>query len=197
MKKFILSALLLVSAMVGANAQDVDFSVKAGVGASTWVGDASEGTNCRFAYRVGVGVDVPIKGMWGFQTGLNFEGIGTNFDSVEDVDAYCNQLYLELPLMATARFDAGSGLGIVVNAGPYMGVGVGGKEKVAYGGHSVESDTFGDNGLHRFDMGMGLGVNFEIDHFMVGLDTRYGFLHLADNAKAYNIGLFVNFGYKF
>lgn len=200
MKKLFLSAILIACSLVGANAQNVDLSVKAGVGASTWVGDASDGTNCRFAYRVGVGVDVPVKGMWGFQTGLNFEGIGTNFDvPVDDIDLYSNQLYLEVPLMATARFDAGSGLDIVVNAGPYLGVGVGGKTKANVGllDKSVETDTFGDNGLHRFDMGMGLGVNLEIDHFIVGVDTRYGFLHLADNTKAYNIGLFFNVGYKF
>lgn len=53
------------------------------------------------------------------------------------------------------------------------------------------------DGLNRFDMGMGIGLGLEFDRFLVGLDTRYGFLHIADNTKAYNIALFFNVGYKF
>ena len=51
--------------------------------------------------------------------------------------------------------------------------------------------------MNRFDMGMGIGLGLEFDRFLVGLDTRYGFLHIADNTKAYNIALFFNVGYKF
>lgn len=81
MKKFILSAILIVSAVIGMNAQDVALSINAGVGTSTWVGDHSSGTSPRFAYRVGLGVDMPIQGRFGFRTGLNFEQIGTNVDT--------------------------------------------------------------------------------------------------------------------
>ena len=80
MKKFILSAILIVSAVIGMNAQDVALSINAGVGTSTWVGDHSSGTSPRFAYRVGLGVDMPIQGRFGFRTGVNFELIGTNVD---------------------------------------------------------------------------------------------------------------------
>lgn len=66
MKKFILSAILIVSAVIGMNAQDVALSINAGVGTSTWVGDHSSGTSPRFAYRVGLGVDMPIQGRFGF-----------------------------------------------------------------------------------------------------------------------------------
>ena len=116
MKKFILSAILIVSAVIGMNAQDVALSINAGVGTSTWVGDHSSGTSPRFAYRVGLGVDMPIQGRFGFRTGVNFEQIGTNVDTKD-----------------------------------------------------IAKD----------------------------LDTRYGFLHIADNTKAYNIALFFNVGYKF
>ena len=60
MKKFILSAILIVSAVIGMNAQDVALSINAGVGISTWVGDHSSSTFPRFAYRVRLGVDTPI-----------------------------------------------------------------------------------------------------------------------------------------
>lgn len=91
MKKFILSAILIVSAVIGMNAQDVALSINAGVGTSTWVGDHSSGTSPRFAYRVGLGVDMPIQGRFGFRTGVNFEQIGTNVDTkdiAKDLDTH-------------------------------------------------------------------------------------------------------------
>lgn len=105
-------------------------------------------------------------------------------------------MYLEVPLMGTMRFGL-KNADVVFNAGPYLAVGVGGKTKASYRGESVSEKTFGDDGLNRFDMGMGIGLGLEFDRFLVGLDTRYGFLHIADNTKAYNIALFFNVGYKF
>lgn len=181
------------------NAQDVALSINAGVGTSTWVGDHSSGTSPRFAYRVGLGVDMPIQGRFGFRTGVNFEQIGTNVDTkdiAKDLDTHVNQMYLEVPLMGTMRFGL-KNADVVFNAGPYLAVGVGGKTKASYRGESVSEKTFGDDGLNRFDMGMDIGLGLEFDRFLVGLDTRYGFLHIADNTKAYNIALFFNVGYKF
>ena len=192
MKKLFLAAILAVSAVFGMNAEDISLSVKAGVGTSSWMGSDSPSSVARFAYRVGVGVDVPVSGKFGFQTGLNFEGIGIKPSDELKV----NQLYLELPLMATMRFGLGSG-NLVFNAGPYLGVGVGGKHKLTGLGETKSTKTFGDNGLKRFDMGMGIGAGYEFSHFLVGIDTRYGFLHLSEGAKAYNIAMFFNFGYRF
>lgn len=197
MKKFILSAILIVCAAFGMSAADL--TINAGVGTSTRVGEHSTGSSPRFAYRVGLGVDLPIQGRFGFRTGLNFEKIGTNIDTdglIDGLDLYSDQMYLEVPLMGTMRFGL-SNVNLVFNAGPYLGVGVGGKTKVAYRGESESAKTFGDDGLHRFDMGMGLGAGVEINRFSVGIDTRYGFLHLAEGAKAYNIAMFFNVGYRF
>ncbi len=192
MKKLFLAAILAVSAVFGMSAEDIAFSVKAGVGTSSWVGENSPSSAARFAYRVGVGVDVPVSGKFGFQTGLNFEGVGVN--PADEVKV--SQLYLELPLMGTMRFGLGSG-NLVFNAGPYLGVGVGGKTKVSVAGNTPSTKTFGDNGLKRFDMGMGIGAGYEFSNFLVGIDTRYGFLHLAEGSKCYNIAMFFNFGYRF
>lgn len=208
MRKFLMMALVFACSVIGANAQkrNVDFSVKAGIGMSSWLGSDADYTDCRFAYRVGFGVDVPIQGIWGFQTGLNFTGIGANLDTdgIEDIVEFkTSQLYLELPLMATARVEAGKGLGIVFNAGPYMGIGVGGKSKMKSNldlphlDGEVSSDTFGDGGLKRFDFGLGFGVNFEINRFLVGLDTRFGLTRLASDVNTHNFALLFGVGYKF
>ncbi len=204
MKRFFLAAVLAVSAVFGMQAEDIAFSVKAGVGTSSWVGKDSPSNSARFAYRVGFGVDVPITGKFGFQTGINFEGLGVSTPLVKteemgmkiDSKFKATQLYLELPLMATLRYGVGSG-NLVFNAGPYLGVGVGGNTKIEVNEGETSSKTFGDNGLKRFDMGVGLGVGYEFSKFLVGIDTRYGFLHLSKGAQDYNIAMFVNFGYRF
>lgn len=197
MKKFILTVVVALLSVFGVAAEsNVQLSVKAGVGAAGWIGDDADGANAKFAYRVGLGVDVPISGMWGFQTGLNFAGMGAKGDS-DLLDLTVNQLYLEVPLMATARVDAGNGLGIVFNAGPYLACGVGGKTKVSGSNAELSSDTFGDGGLRRFDAGLGFGMNFEFNRFMVGVDTRFGLAKLASDAKAHNFGVFFGVGYKF
>lgn len=190
MKKFILSAILIISAAFGMSAASPDLTINAGVGTSTWMGNDSELSSPRFAYRVGLGVDMPITGRFGFRTGLNFEKIGTNF---EESDLTLDQMYLEVPVMGTMRFGLRK-VDLVFNAGPYLAVGVGGKiDFPDFGSYN----TFGDNRLNRFDMGMGLGAGVEFNRFRVGIDTRYGFLHIADNSKVYNIAMFFNFGYRF
>lgn len=196
MKKFILSLALAFSAVFCMNAEDVTFSVKAGVGVSSWMGGDADYAGARFAYRVGFGVDIPVHGKFGFQTGLNFEQLGTNVDSPTYVQTHINQMYLELPLMGTFRFGAGAG-NFVVNAGPYLGVGVGGKSKVETSLGDISDKTFGDDGMKRFDMGVGIGINYEISHFLFGIDTRMGFLHNLKGVKSYNDALFFNFGYRF
>ena len=61
-----------------------------------------------------------------------------------------------------------------------MAYGVGGKTKID--GVSEKADTFGDDGLKRFDAGLGLGVAFEFGNIVVG---------------AHNLSALATIGYKF
>ncbi len=44
-----------------------------------------------------------------------------------------NAMYLELPVMAAARFNVADNTNIVVNAGPYLACGIAGKTKIDLG----------------------------------------------------------------
>lgn len=211
MKRFLFALAALVIGASGAMAQTTtEFSAKAGIGISNYMGDSK--ADPQFAYRVGLGVDITGTGIWGFQTGLNFEGLGAR--SSEDymgLSASVHQLYLEVPLMATAGIRATDNLKVIFNAGPYLAVGVGGKSSVStedYDGKiTLSSNTFGEDGLdlRRFDFGIGLGSTLEIkEHFLVGLDFRIGCLKLDKNydpdfedSTARNFAGFLTFGYKF
>ena len=164
--------------------------MNAGIGMSNWYGDDTDGTDAKFAYKVGIGLEVPFANtnVWSFQTGLNFISKGVKGNGVTDawdvVDVTINQLYLELPLMVGARIHTASNFDLLFKGGPYLAYGVGGKTKI-------------DDGLKRFDAGLGLGVAFEFGKIVVGVETGTSFTKVASGASAYNLSALATIGYKF
>ena len=116
-------------------------------------------------------------------------------DAWDVVDVTINQLYLELPLMVGARIHTASNFDLLFKGGPYLAYGVGGKTKID--GVSEKADTFGDDGLKRFDAGLGLGVAFEFGKIVVGVETGTSFTKVASGASAYNLSALATIGYKF
>lgn len=176
--------ILLSLVTLGVSAQsNLKWNVNAGIGMSNWYGDDTDGTDAKFAYKVGIGLEVPFANtnIWSFQTGLNFISKGVKGDGVTDawdvVDVTINQLYLELPLMVGARIHTASNFDLLFKGGPYLAYGVGGKTKID--GVSEKADTFGDDGLKRFDAGLGLGVAFEFGNIVVGVETGTSFTKVA------------------
>ena len=222
-KLFLLLAAIL--SLQCAMAQNVDVFVKGGIGMSDWIGKESDELDPKFSYRIGAGLDIPIKGIWGFRTGLGMSSIGTKAHAATDemtsawdfeMSMKTTQIYLELPLMATVSFDVTDNMRCTVGAGPYFAIGVGGKSKadVTWGDGTFESDkanTFGETDedtesmLKRFDAGLGLDVNFEVKHLIFGLDTRFGlykfyqddFFDEIEKYKVYNFSTCVVVGYRF
>ena len=67
--------ILLSLVTLGVSAQsNLKWNVNAGIGMSNWYGDDTDGTDAKFAYKVGIGLEVPFANtnVWSFQTGLNF-----------------------------------------------------------------------------------------------------------------------------
>lgn len=129
--------ILLSLVTLGVSAQsNLKWNVNAGIGMSNWYGDDTDGTDAKFAYKVGIGLEVPFANtnIWSFQTGLNFISKGVKGDGVTDawdvVDVTINQLYLELPLMVGARIHTASNFDLLFKGGPYLAYGVGGKTKI-------------------------------------------------------------------
>ena len=130
---------------------------------------------------------------------LDVKRFGAKGDGVTDawdvVDVTINQLYLELPLMVGARIHTASNFDLLFKGGPYLAYGVGGKTKID--GVSEKADTFGDDGLKRFDAGLGLGVAFEFGKIVVGVETGTSFTKVASGVSAHNLSALATIGYKF
>ena len=104
-------------------------------------------TKMKVGFHIGLISDIPINEMFSFQPGLLFTAKGWNYDLDEifadygndgprsinasgiDIDGYArvNLNYLELPLNIAFKANA-----LQVYAGPYLALGIGGKQKLDY-----------------------------------------------------------------
>lgn len=122
------------------------------------------------------------------------------------VDSEINALYLQLPLQIAVRIPLYKRCSIKIKAGPYLAYGIGGKSWTRYASlpqelHNYEKpenqkvpvndlkrneeNTFSDDGLDRFDLGLALGINFEYRRFFTGVGVEYGLTPIKkDMAKS-------------
>ncbi|WP_373151613.1 porin family protein [Bacteroides thetaiotaomicron] len=147
MKKSVLFILFALVSVAGFS-QITGWNAKVGMNISNWTTDE---VNAKVGFRVGVGTEYAFNDMWSLQPTLFFSTKGGKLDSGEimgvNAKVTVNQMYLELPVMAAARFNVADNTNIVVSAGPYLAYGVGGKTKatVEYQGQKAteKMNTFG------------------------------------------------------
>ena len=199
MKKSVLTVLFALFCTM--SFAQLSFNVKAGLNLSSYIGDNSDHSKFKPGVRLGVGMEYQFTDIISLQPSLFFSQKGAKYsegyEGIVDADAdvKINQLYLELPLMVGARIHTASNFDLLFKGGPYLAYGVGGKTKID--GVSEKADTFGDDGLKRFDAGLGLGVAFEFGKIVVGVETGTSFTKVASGASAYNLSALATIGYKF
>lgn len=217
--KTILGALLGVFALgATANAQ-IGFIVRGGYQAANITGSSLD-TKMAHGARVGVAADITVYdgGMSriSIQPGVDFAMKGFQLGEVtKDTklggSALTSLYYVDIPVLANFGFDLGNDLGVFVNAGPYLGVGVGGRSKLTGKLGSLEGSTdkeikpFDENGgFNRLDWGAQVGAGVEYNRFQVGVGTQFGIGDIrnskikTDDSKAVrNSNFFVTVGYRF
>ena len=89
--------------------------------------------------------------------------------------------YIQVPVNAQYKLDLGN-MKLLLQAGPYLGVGVNGKIKTKVNGKK-ESDKieFGDDGMKRFDFGLGIGAGLQFGNIQAGLGYNLGLANIADS----------------
>lgn len=215
-KIFFVGLLFIITPLVTSAQNEINWSIKAGIGMANLTGDYMESSKIRLAYKFGIGLDCPLGQVWSLQTGISFVSKGTNHTYIEgngvSAQAQVNALYLELPLMVAARLAINRNTKIVVSAGPYGAWGVGGKTKaVAYSWSSSSSRPNWDEGkvtemytfdneffdLRHFDYGVGAGIAVEYRRYILGIEGQMGLGKLQRELGAKNLTGFVTAGYKF
>ena len=193
MKKGLIFVLFALVSIVSYS--QISWNAKVGMNMSNFTGDSD--TDMRVGFNVGVGMEYQFTDMWSIQPSLMFTQKGAKQDEVK-----MNPMYLEIPVLAAARFAIADNQNIVVKAGPYFAFGIAGKEKYEAGGESEKIDIFGDGddqaGMKRFDAGIGVGVAYEINKFFIDLTGEFGLTKIYDGDGApKNINFSIGVGYKF
>ena len=184
MKRTTMMAVLLLI-MAGTAVGQVRPFVKAGIGTSEYWLQNAEGTDMRFSYAVGAGVEIPFRNSrLGISPSLLFVSKGANADESEGVRTKMQMTYLEVPLDLYYRLPLGDKWSLRFAAGPYLSYGVGGTTKVSGRGYpDLSVNTFDDDGMNRFDCGLNLGFQATFKKFFFGIDYDLGFVPIHEKSE--------------
>lgn len=189
MKKFLMTAVLGMFALAGFS--QVKWDARLGVNFSNLTGDGD--TKALTGFTLGVGMDYGFNESWSLQSGLMFTSKG-----YKEKDAYkARPIYLDIPILAAYKFNISDNTKFVINAGPYLAFGLGGKVKYDGGG---DNKYFGDDGwdMKRFDLGIQYGIGLELsDRYLINLTGQNGFIDVADGGDAKNMSFAIGVGYRF
>lgn len=217
MKKLLL-VVTIVTMVCSAKAQEITWGVRAGLSIPKVNekiegddGDFSSGYKSKIGFHLGVIADLGISESFYIQPGLYFTTKGTKA-KYEGITEKWNLNYLQIPVLASYRFNLGGDTKLHINVGPYFAFGVGGKFKYEGGGETYKIDAFGTSdedsdeekgGLKRFDAGITFGAGVSFGKIYAGLNYDLGLSNIADkdvygsDYKLKNQGFNISVGYNF
>ncbi|WP_303241213.1 porin family protein [Phocaeicola plebeius] len=198
MKKFLMTAVLGMFALAGFS--QVKWDARVGMNFSNMT--KAEGTKALPGFNLGVGMDYGFSENWSLQSGLMISSKGYKIkDYSKD-----RPIYLDIPILAAYKFNISDNTKFVINAGPYLAFGLGGKCKFDEGGDYklFKGEDGEDAEYSRFDLGIQYGIGLEIgEHYLVNLTGQNGFISPFDYPDGYdgdkpkNMTFSIGVGYRF
>ena len=195
--------------------EKVTFGVRGGVNFSN-LSIEGEGWDSHTGFHAGVNVDIPLLQSLYLATGLYYTVKGFSGEETEGghsgeykVEQKSSANYLEIPVLASYRYNFSDNAQLQVNVGPYFAYGIGGKIKIketdgVYSSGQLitneieeEVDYFNDED-NKFDVGLqiGAGVTFA-KHIYLGLAYEFGFINVVPDYKTKNSNFMISLGYQF
>ncbi|TAG44224.1 MAG: PorT family protein [Cytophagia bacterium] len=192
MKKLFFAALAAFTISFSANAQDeakFSLDLRAGANFATTTAKAEQGATktSRLGLNAGVYANYNVAPTFALQLGLVYSGKGYGEKMGSD-KLNLTLEYLEIPLNAVYKIPAGNKVKVVINAGPYFALALGGKIKASTMGVDVSTDVkFGSDQdkIKGTDFGFNFGAGVEIsDKFLVNLNYGLGLTNLSNDTSA-------------
>lgn len=193
MKKFLMTAVLGMFALAGFS--QVKWDAKFGMNFSNMT--KYDDTKALPGFNLGVGMDYGFSENWSLQSGLMFSSKGFKVKEGNWKDKY-RPIYLDIPILAAYKFNISDNTKFVINAGPYLAIGLGGKNK-----ETDEEDIklFDKDGYDwkRFDLGIQYGIGLELsDRYLINLTGQNGFISPVDGGDdPKNMTFTIGVGYRF
>lgn len=146
-------------------------------------------------FNVGVSVDIPMLESLYLQSGLYYTVKGYKSEE-EGYTEKATPSYLELPILASYRYNFSDFTQLQINFGPYLAYGVAGKYKWDDGD---EDEDFFDDDTNRFDAGLAIGAGMTFGHIFVGVNYDLGLTNILKDSDGSlkNRCLSINVGYNF
>ena len=180
------------------------------------------------SYKVGVGAYISFSEKWALQPVLNFASKGSkvsasygNEQLFEGMLMY-KLYYMELPIFVAYKLQMAQKVSLIFKAGPYIGYGLSGKASFSASDNISLKETFKGNlfqdgcdyggityiddknlkttALNRFDAGVALGAEMNINHILFGVEGTFGLSPVSSNllnSKPKNVALYLTLGYQF
>ncbi len=193
MKKFLMTAVLGMFALAGFS--QVKWDAKFGMNFSNMT--KIDESKALPGFTLGVGMDYGFNENWSLQSGLMISSKGFKFKEGDWKDKY-RSIYLDIPILAAYKFNISDNTKFVINAGPYLAIGLGGKNK-----ETDEEDIklFDKDGYDwkRFDLGIQYGIGLELsDRYLINLTGQNGFISPVDGGDdPKNMTFTIGVGYRF
>ena len=158
-----------------------------------------ENTKALPGFQLGVGMDYGFSENWSLQSGLMISSKGWKVKEGDIKNTY-RPIYLDIPILAAYKFNISDNTKFVINAGPYLAFGLGGKAKYEGGEDDKMFDKEGWD-MSRFDLGIQYGIGLEIsEHYLINLTGQNGFIcpwDVEDGDKPKNMTFSIGVGYRF
>ena len=158
---------VLIFSALSASAQ-FHADIRVGASASSF-GDQ----HLKMGIRAGVGVEYLFSERWGLRSGLFYSMKGATS-------------YLDLPVEALVSFGLSQRTRLELHGGLYAACLL----------HSAVPDGSGVD-IHRWDSGVGFGVDFAVGHFVIGPEVQYGLTRLTKSGNNHNTTYSLTLGYRF
>lgn len=192
MKKFLMTAVLGMFALAGFS--QVKWDARVGMNFSNITKDSE--AKALPGFNLGVGMDYGFSENWSLQSGLIISSKGYKIkDYSKD-----RPIYLDIPILAAYKFNISDNTKFVINAGPYLAFGLGGKCKYDEGEDvKIFKDYDKKKGWKRFDLGIQYGIGLELnDRYLINLTGQNGFISPADGGEnPKNMTFSIGVGYRF
>ncbi|MDN5355769.1 MAG: hypothetical protein PWQ43_711 [Rikenellaceae bacterium] len=211
MKKiFIFSFVMIISFTNVIFAQNISIGARAGLNlSSVFLKQGSYSYNDNLSMLTGFHINPYIEysfsDKFALEGGLSFQTRGFILNETDMIRKKITPHYLDIPINAKFYFNIGKPR-IYVYAGPYLGIGLYGKEKqyrndALLSERKLEWGQYIPADLNRIDFGINGGVGIDINNFSIGAQYGYGFLNVStlDNYgfKMHNYVINISIGYKF
>jgi len=134
-----------------------------------------------------------------FNTGLlySLKGYKMKVDYMgETMEGTSKINYLEIPMNFAYKFATSETSNFLVQAGPYLGYALSGKDKTD--GETIDVE-FGDGGMRRVDFGLGIGLGLEFGPLVPTVSYQFGLANLSgiSEMKVKNNAFLISIAYMF